>query len=263
MKRKHHSQNTQNRTPHPPHKNKHKTRKVSLKTLHPKIILQLARQFTQQNPLPTTRGRKPQYPEALLLTLALTMTAHQYSYRALQFWAQVFFPDVSLPSLSTLWYRLVHIPPARWHAFLVWLVVQGIAQERAQRAAQGEPTSVGLVLVDGTGVGYDMPFYQRLWRGEQIRQIASHVKGVVLGYWEGGVIWLVGASLGGAYADEGRLLEGWLSRYGCGVVGSGALLVGDGLYGHRARLFWDRGCGLVACGACSGWGVASGACGCA
>lgn len=75
-----------------------------------------------------------------------------------------------MPSLSTLWYRLVHIPSARWHAFLEWLAAQGIAQERAQRAAQGEPTSAGLVLVDGTGAGYDMPFYQRLWRGEQNRK---------------------------------------------------------------------------------------------
>jgi len=42
--------------------------------------------------------------------------------------------------------------------------------------------------------------------------------------------------LGGAYADEGRLLSEWLGSYGSGLVGSGALLVGDKLYGYRGRL---------------------------
>ena len=42
--------------------------------------------------------------------------------------------------------------------------------------------------------------------------------------------------MGGAYADEGRLLSEWLRVHGSGVVGGGALLVGDKLYGYRGRL---------------------------
>ena len=42
--------------------------------------------------------------------------------------------------------------------------------------------------------------------------------------------------MGGAYADEGRLLSEWLGSYGSGLVGSGALLVGDKLYGYRGKL---------------------------
>lgn len=106
------------------------------------------------------------------------MTANQYSYRALQYWAQVFFPAPPLPSLSTLWYRLVHIPEARWHAFLTWLAEQGIAQERAQRA--GSASAPPLVLVDGTGVDYNMLFYQRLGRGAQILSGGSLVRRMIL-----------------------------------------------------------------------------------
>ena len=42
--------------------------------------------------------------------------------------------------------------------------------------------------------------------------------------------------MGGAYADEGRLLSEWLRVHGSGLVGGGALLVGDKLYGYRGRL---------------------------
>jgi hypothetical protein len=70
---------------------------------------------------------------------------------------------------------------------------------------------------------------------------SSHLKAVVLVYWRGGQRWVVGASLGRAYADEGRLLAQWLERYGSGVVGSGALLVGDKLYGIGVGCWlWSR-----------------------
>jgi hypothetical protein len=93
-----------------------------------------------------------------------------------------------------------------------------------------------VVFVDGTGVGFNTPFYAQFRRGAEIRRIRSHLKAVVLVYCRGGRRWVIGASLGRAYADEGRLLAGWLDRYGCGVAGSGALLVGDKLYGYRGRL---------------------------
>jgi hypothetical protein len=68
----------------------------------------------------------------------------------------------------------------------------------------------------------------------------SHGKGVVLGYWRGGAVWCVGASLGGAYANKARWMGEWLRRYGSGCGGSGALWVGDKFYGRLARLW---GCG--------------------
>ncbi|MFN7016856.1 MAG: hypothetical protein ACK4P5_06815 [Fimbriimonadales bacterium] len=66
---------------------------------------------------------------------------------------------------------------------------------------------------------------------------------MILGYWHGGGGWVVGAALGQAYADEGRLLGAWVAAYERGRVPWGTLLVGDALYGYRARLKvgrWSR-----------------------
>ncbi len=91
-------------------------------------------------------------------------------------------------------------------------------------------------MVDGTGVGYALPFYAQPCRGTEVRKLRSHVKSVVVGYWQGGRVWLVGAWFGLAYADEGRLWSEWISHYGLGGLAGGTLIVGDGLYGYRAGL---------------------------
>ena len=119
-----------------------------------------------------------------------------------------------MPALGTLLYRLQTIPDARWHALLNWLALQGIAREVVE-----VPFEVPVVLVDGTGVGFDTPFDAQFRRGSEIRRIRSHVKAVVLVYCRGGCRWVVGVSLGGAYADEGRLLRERLRVHGSGLVG--------------------------------------------
>lgn len=96
-----------------------------------RTIFQLAQQFVWQNPAPKTRGRKPRYPEALILTLALLTKHGRHSYRALRQLAQAEFPDTPLPAQGTLCYRLAHISETRWYAFLAWLAEQGIALEEA------------------------------------------------------------------------------------------------------------------------------------
>jgi hypothetical protein len=212
---------------------------ITLKTLAAEDIYHLAEQFTHQHPRPkTTRGRKPLYPEALILTLALLQVAQQASYRQLLFGlAPQLLPTHALPALGTWLYRLQTLPEARWHALLTWLAEQGIALEQPAK-----PSEKPLVLVDGTGWGFDTPYYAQYRRGAAIRQMRSHGKGVVLGYWRGGAVWLVGASLGDAYANEAHLMAEWLDRYGA-AGGTGlpvpcgeALWVGDKLYGRQARL---------------------------
>jgi hypothetical protein len=212
---------------------------ITLKTLAAEDIYHLAEQFTHQHPRPkTTRGRNPLYPEALILTLALLQVAQQASYRQLLFGlAPQLLPTHALPALGTWLYRLQTLPEARWHALLTWLAEQGIALEQPAK-----PSEKPLVLVDGTGWGFDTPYYAQYRRGAAIRQMRSHVKGVVLGYWRGGAVWLVGASLGEAYANEAHLMAEWLDRYGA-AGGTGlpvpcgeALWVGDKLYGRQARL---------------------------
>ena len=47
-----------------------------------------------------------------------------------------------------------------------------------------------VVLVDGTGVGFDTPFCAQFREGSEIRRIRSHVKAVVLVYCRGGLRWV-------------------------------------------------------------------------
>ncbi len=64
----------------------------------------------------------------------------------------------------------------------------------------------------------------------------SRGKAVVVSDWQGGYRWVVGVVLGKRDADEGRLWRAWLERYGLGGLPVGTLVVGDGLYGHRAQV---------------------------
>lgn len=126
-------------------------------------------------------------------------------------------------------YRLHHISDARSQQLLGWLAQQGLALE-------GCTTETPYALVDGTGVGYALPFHAQYRRGREIRKLRSHVKVVAVGYWQGGRVWLVGVQLGKAYADEGKLLGEWVLQHGLGGLPDSTLLVGDKLYGYRARL---------------------------
>jgi hypothetical protein len=74
------------------------------------------------------------------------------------------------------------------------------------------------VLVDGTGWGFNKPSYAWYRRGAAIRQIRSHVRGVILGYCVGGAVWLVGASLGEVYANEAHACVGSFRGVGLGVA---------------------------------------------
>jgi hypothetical protein len=50
---------------------KRRNPRITLSVLPARAIYQAVLQFTQQHPLPRTKGRKPLYSEALILTLAL------------------------------------------------------------------------------------------------------------------------------------------------------------------------------------------------
>ncbi|GIV17419.1 MAG: hypothetical protein KatS3mg022_2854 [Armatimonadota bacterium] len=201
-----------------------------LTTLSVKVIFTIVQRFCQIHPLPPRRGRPYKYPEALILTLLLLGVRENASYRRLLFaLAPELLPDQPLPALGTLAYRLQHLADERLHQLLTWLAQQGIASETPTRETP-------CVFVDGTGVGYASPFLAQYLRGAQVRQQRSHVKVVALGCWQGGRVWVMGLSCGGAYADEGRLLWEWVERHGLGGLSCGTLLVGDGLYGYRAQL---------------------------
>ena len=62
--------------------------------------------------------------------------------------------------MGTLLYRLQTITDERWHARLSWLAAQGIAHETPDA-----PLATPVVLVDGTGVGFNTPFDAPFRRG--------------------------------------------------------------------------------------------------
>jgi hypothetical protein len=167
------------------------------------------------------------------LTLLLLQNSGKASFRQLLYAvAPEALPEQALPSLSTFAYRKGRLGEERLEQLVQWLAQQGIVLEQEQL-----PLCVPrLAIVDGTGVGYDTPFYQRYRRGKEIRRLRSHVKVVGLVLSDGERWWVVGLSLGEAYADEGRLFGRWLLFHGAGLAGEGGLLVGDKLYGYRAKL---------------------------
>jgi len=109
---------------------KRRNPRITLSVLPARAIYQAVLQFTQQHPLPRTKGRKPLYSEALILTLALLRTARRASYRQLLFCrAPEALPDQPVPALGTLLYRLQTLADERWHALLSGLAAQGIAHK--------------------------------------------------------------------------------------------------------------------------------------
>ena len=166
---------------------KRRNPRITLSVLPTRAIYQAVLQFTQQHPLPRTKGRKPLYSQALILTLALLRTAQRASYRQLLFCrAPEALPDQPVPALGTLLYRLQTLADERWHALLSGLAAQGIAHKTPDA-----PFPTPVVFVDGTGVGFNTPFYAQFRRGAEIRRIRSHLKAVVLVYCRGGQRWAI------------------------------------------------------------------------
>ncbi len=106
-------------------------------------------------------------------------------------------------------------------------------------------SAVEVLLFDGTGSGYNVPYYARFARGVEVRRLRSHVKAVLVVGVVGNRRVLIGASLGAAYSDGRWLAVDWLREGGGGAgLGSGLYVVGDKLYG-RSESSWalvrDRG----------------------
>lgn len=206
-------------------------------TITPKEIYKLICQFYKENPPSQQRkkGRPRKYQEELIILLLLLKVLYQASYRKLLSIVKELHPDTEIPSLNNTFYRLKSLPEERLHKFLKWLAHKGIQIEREKNKERGEGKKEPYAMVDGTGVGYNTPFYLRNKRGQEIKKIRAHVKVVAVCYWEGGRNWAVGISIGEAYSDEGKLLKEMLLREGNKLLESGTIIVGDRLYGMRVE----------------------------
>jgi hypothetical protein len=142
---------------------------------------------------------------------------HNLSWRKLEALARQILPQV--PDFSTLPYRVSRIGQERWQAFNRWL---------AQKALGGERLEV--VLADGTGFGFGMPFWTCWRRGAEVRRLRSHGKVVVVGV-VGCKRVLLGAVPSAPYSDEWRLLGQWLQSPDSTGWGEDLGFVANALYG--------------------------------
>lgn len=181
-------------------------------------LVEISEAFCAQHPQPRSRGRPPTYSEGLVLALWAFKQLHDLSWRKLEAISRQILPEV--PDFSTLHYRVRRLPQERWEEFNRWL---------AERALGGQ--SVELVLVDGTGWGFGLPYWACWRRGKELRRLRSHVKGVVVVGAVGRRRMLLGAALGPPYSDERRLVERWLKSPDSQRWGEGVWFVADALYG--------------------------------
>ena len=142
----------------------------SLTTIRPKDIYGLIKQFYKENPPEKQRrGRPRKYPEELILFLLLLKIVLKASYRELLSRAKDFLPKEQIPSLHDTFYRLKHFPEERLQHFLRWFAEKGIKLEHKAREELEKRGEEAYAMVDGTGVGYNKPFYLRNKRGSEIR----------------------------------------------------------------------------------------------
>lgn len=93
------------------------------------------------------------------------------------------------------------------------------------------------IIADGTGFGYNRPYYLRTERGADIKKISSHVKVVVVIGVIGKKRYIKGISVGDAYSDERVLLKRMLKEVRIEIEKRKSnIFIGDKLYGMDNEL---------------------------
>jgi len=143
------------------------------------------------------RGRPRRYPDAWILTLWLYQTLWRASYReVLEEARRAGFPT---PALSTYHYRVRQLPLE---------LFQRLLSQVGKALAQQNPRAWQLLLVDGTGFGFQDRYALSWRRGETLRQVRAHVRLVILALVDDqGRGLLLGAAVGPPYASEIHLLR--------------------------------------------------------
>lgn len=138
---------------------------------------ELAREFLAKEKVVATHakgGRPRDYDDALILTIACIQNLHQFSFReALEFCGDLFS---ELPTLSTYHYRLSKILPKIAQGFVAFLGKK-IQKETKQESASKRTR---FFVMDGTGFSFHDVYPMKFHLGTEIREIAAHVKIVVL-----------------------------------------------------------------------------------
>jgi len=143
------------------------------------------------------RGRPQTYSDTWILTLWLYQTLWRASYRkVLDISRQTGF---TTPALSTYHYRVCQLPLKLFQ----YLLVQ-IGKDLARQNSK----AWRVLLVDGTGFGFQDRYALSWRRGETLRQVRAHVRLVILALVdERKRGFLLGAAVGPPYASEIHLLR--------------------------------------------------------
>ena len=96
-----------------------------------------------------------------------------------------------------------------------------------------ERAEIELMVVDGTGFGYNDKRKLNWMRGKKIREVSSHVKvELVVGRMGNRKEVIFGVEMGRAYSDERKLLEGMIGK----VEARSKYILGDALYGKSVKV---------------------------
>jgi len=190
--------------------------KPSLKRLSANMIkklLQLIEERLKQLPSKKRkRGRPKVYSDSFILLIYFIKVLRNYSFRDTVFYLEEILGE-KIPSISTLHYRF---------SKLEILYFEELFEGMLEILRVGEMAEIELMVVDGTGFGYNDKRKLNWMRGKKIREVSSHVKvELVVGRIVNGKDVILGVAMGRAYSDERKLLEEMIrkvkarSRWGC------------------------------------------------
>jgi len=143
------------------------------------------------------RGRPRAYEDHLIVAALLIKILENLSLRDLEERLKDLFPKV--PDFTTLHYRFKKLE----QSYLKKLI-EKTAEEIMERLQAKE---FHCLIADGTGFGYAQAYELKWKKGEELRNVKSHVKTeVLIGTVQGKAV-VVGVNTGKPYADENTLLR--------------------------------------------------------
>lgn len=198
--------------------------KIKLKEMTLKDIIWLVKKIGKIKDSKNKRGRPRKYSESLIIALLFLKVIQQLSFRELIYWARQILGEV--PALSTLHYRFRKISLK-----VIRKIEQAIIDEILKE--NEDKKFIEIITIDGTGFGYDQIYRLNYMRGQEIREVSSHVKVVaIVGTLKEGINVVLRVALGPPYSDERKLGEPLLEDLDI----KSKLIIADKLYGMKISM---------------------------
>ena len=166
------------------------------------------------------KGRPKTYSDAFIITIFFIKTINNLSFREVVYWFKQL--KGKTPSISTLHYRFSKI------SLNVLKKLFRILKKKLSNKVKEKK----LMIVDGTGFGFDKTFLLKWLRGAELRKVRSHVKVVliVIRTYEGQDI-IYNLETAPAYSDERKLAIKMMKKIRKKVF----IILADSLYGMSIK----------------------------